>query len=133
KIDGSRYPSIIVGSNEEYPVGTGDEGQINVSPANSLLTSAIGQAGLLTLANGRLYAIRHDGTRSGHSFLPGWPVKIAIIDAGLLPDVGEGINGSPVLAPLRCPSGGTGMKIGVSPDAGPAYVLNANGTSCYGA
>ena len=32
------------------PVGTGDEGDINISPTNSLLTSAIGKAGLLSLA-----------------------------------------------------------------------------------
>ncbi len=131
-IDHSGHPSIIIGSNEEYPVGTGDEGDINISPTNSLLTSAIGKAGLLSLANGRLYAIKHDGDRSGHPFLPGWPVKIGIIDAGLLPDVGEGINGSPVVAPVRCPSGGTGLKIGVTPDAGPGDILNPNGTSCYG-
>jgi hypothetical protein len=131
-IDGSGHPEIIVGSNEEYPVGTGDEGQINVSPTNSLLTSVLGSSGLLTFANGRVYAIKHDGAASGHPFLPGWPVKIGIIDAGLLPDVGEGINGSPVIAPLRCPSGGFGLKVGLSPDAGPSYVLNANGSSCYG-
>ncbi len=59
-------------------------------------------------------------------------MKIGIIDAGLLPDVGEGINGSPVVAPLTCPEGGEGMKIGVTPDAGPGYVLNPNGSSCYG-
>jgi hypothetical protein len=84
------------------------------------------------MANGRLYAIRVNGGRSGHPFLPGWPVKIGIIDAGLLPDVGEGINGSPVVAPLRCPVGGIGEKIAVTPDAGPAYVLNPDGSSCYG-
>src|SRR5581483_10726598 len=27
---------------------------------------------------------------------------------------------------------GKGIKIGVSPDAGPGYVLNTNGSSCYG-
>ena len=131
-IDGSKHPSIIVGSNEEYGAGTGDEGGVNISPTNSLLTSVFGRSGLLKMANGRVYAIRFDGGRSGHPFLPGWPVKIGIIDAGLLPDVGEGINGSPVVAPLRCPIGGIGEKIAVTPDAGPAYVLNPDGSSCYG-
>jgi hypothetical protein len=131
-IDHSGHPSIIVGTNEEYPVGTGDEGQINASSANSASVSLVGQTGVLTFANGRVYAIRHDGNASGHPFLPGWPAKVGIIDAGLLPDVGEGINGSPVVASLRCPSGGLGPKIGVTPDAGPAYVFNANGSSCYG-
>ncbi len=59
-------------------------------------------------------------------------MKIGIIDEGLLPDVGEGINGSPVVAPVSCPDGGGGMKVGVSPDAGPAYLLNGDGSSCYG-
>ena len=132
-IDGSGKPEIIVGSNEEYAVGTGDEGQLNVSPTNSLLTSAIGRAGVLKMANGRVYAIRSTGSRGGQSpFLPGWPHKIGIIDAGLLPDVGEGINGSPVVAPVHCPSGGSGAKVGVTPDAGPAYILNRDGSSCYG-
>ena len=72
------------------------------------------------------------GTCSSTAFQPGWPVKIGIIDEGLLPDVGEGINGSPVVAPLRCPSGGAELKIGVTPDAGPAYIFNSDGTSCYG-
>jgi Subtilase family len=131
-IDGSGHPSIIVGTNEEYPVGTGDEGNVNINPNNSLFNSLIGASGQLKLANSRVYAIRYDGERSGHPFLPGWPVKVGLIDAGLLPDVGEGITGSPVVAPLRCPSGGPGAKIGVTPDAGPAYIFNANGSSCYG-
>ena len=59
-------------------------------------------------------------------------MKVGIIDAGLLPEVGEGIDGSPVVAPLDCPEGGEGMKVAVTPDAGPGYVLNANGSSCYG-
>ena len=126
-------PVIIVGTNEEYGAGTGDEGDVNISPASALLTSPLAKAGGLSLANSRLYAIRSDGALHGQSpFLPGWPVKIGIIDAGLLPDVGEGINGSPVVAPLHCPAGGLGAKIGVTPDAGPAYILNPDGSSCYG-
>jgi hypothetical protein len=37
-----------------------------------------------------------------------------------------------VVARLTCPSGGTGPKIGVIPDAGPGYIFNPNGSSCYG-
>ncbi len=139
-LDGpTKPPSIIVGTNEEYLVNTGDEGAINAG-ATAASLQAVQASGLLSFANGRVYAIKSTGgkmTCSGgtcHStaFRPGWPVKIGIIDAGLLPDVGEGINGSPVVAPLTCPSGGSGPKIGVTPDAGPAYILNADGTSCYG-
>ena len=87
---------------------------------------------MLKFANGRVYAIKSTGGTFGHAFLPGWPKKVAIVDRGLLPDVGEGINGSPIVAPLACPSGGTGMKVAVTPDAGPAYIFNPDGSSCYG-
>ena len=118
-------PVIYVGSNEEYTQNTGDEGPINASDVS---LGALGSTGLLTFGNGRMYAIKPTGgglTCAGgkcqsSAYEPGWPVKIGIIDEGLLPDVGEGINGSPVVAPVTCPSGGGGMKIGVSPDAGPA-------------
>ncbi len=133
-------PTIIVGSNEEYLANTGDEGGINAGNLTSTSLGAVGATGILSFANGRVYAVKatggtmicSDGACHSSAFDPGWPVKIGIIDAGLLPDVGEGINGSPVVASLRCPSGGTGLKIGVTPDAGPAYVLNPDGSSCYG-
>lgn len=136
----NKPPSIIVGTNEEYLTGTGDEGQINAGSTNAGTLTAVGSTGALTFANGRVYAIRSTGgsmscsagTCHSTAFQPGWPVKVGIVDAGLLPDVGEGVNGSPVVAPLSCPSGGPGMKIGVAPDAGPAYIFNPNGSSCYG-
>jgi hypothetical protein len=37
-----------------------------------------------------------------------------------------------VIGPATCPSGGEGSKVGTSSAAGPAYVLNGDGTSCYG-
>jgi hypothetical protein len=37
-----------------------------------------------------------------------------------------------VVAPVNCPSGGEGPKIGVLSNNGPAYILNPDGTSCYG-
>jgi hypothetical protein len=141
-------PSIIVGTNEEYVAGHGNEGEINASHTTTASLGALGS--LLTFANGRVYAINAGGCSSdaascatgGFScasahctatgFRSGWPVKIGLINAGLLPDVGEGINGSPVVAPLNCPQGGEGPKIGVLPAAGPGYVLNADGSSCYG-
>jgi hypothetical protein len=139
-IDGSGRPSIIVGTNEEYLVNTGDEGGMNAGNLTSTSLGLLGQTGLLKFANGRVYAIKAAGgtmTCAGgacHStaFESGWPAKIGIIDAGLLPDVGEGINGSPVVASLTCPSGGSGPKVGVAPDAGPAYILNPDSSSCYG-
>ncbi|MFL5821976.1 MAG: hypothetical protein ACJ764_00885 [Solirubrobacteraceae bacterium] len=133
-------PSLIVGTNEEYLVNTGDEGGINAGTTTAGSLTAFGATGLLKFANGRVYVIKSTGGimsctgTNCHStaFAPGWPVKIGIVNAGLLPDVGEGINGSPVVAPVTCPNGGTGEKIGLAPDAGPAYIFNPDGTSCYG-
>src|SRR5436190_2565044 len=149
QLDGpNNPPSIIVGSNEEYISGRGNEGEINASHTN---TASLGLLGtLLSFGNSRVYAIKASGCAAdapscatggfacesakctAAAFRSGWPVKIGIINAGLLPDVGEGIDGSPVVAPLNCPEGGEGPKIGVLPDAGPGYVLNADGSSCYG-
>ncbi|HLY83944.1 MAG TPA: hypothetical protein VKQ71_13210, partial [Acidimicrobiales bacterium] len=106
-LDGSGKPSIIVGSNEEYLANTGDEGPINAGNLTSTSLGLVEQTGLLNFANGRVYAIKPgggsmsctNGVCSSAAFEAGWPVKIGIIDAGLLPDVGEGINGSPVVAP----------------------------------
>ena len=127
-LDGpSKPPSILLGTNEEYAVNQGDEGGINAGGLTAASLGVLGQTGVLSFANGRVYAIGNDGR-----FRPGWPVKVGIIDRGLLPDVGEGVNGSPVVANLNCPSGGSGPKVGVTPDAGPAYIFNADGTSCYG-
>ncbi len=133
-------PIVYVGSNEEYTQNTGNEGLINASGVTAASLGALGQTGVLTFGNGRVYAIKPTGgplsctggTCSSSAYEPGWPVKIGIIDEGLLPDVGEGINGSPVVAPVTCSSGGAGMKVGVSPDAGPGYILNPDGSSCYG-
>ena len=150
-LDGpGKPPSIVVGTNEEYLANHGNEGELNASGVSDASLGAVGASGLLTFANGRVYAINAGGCSSDPSscaaggfkceaskctstaFREGWPAKIGIIDAGLLPDVGEGINGSPVVAPVLCPEGGEGLKIGVTPDAGPGYVLNPNGSSCYG-
>ncbi|HEY0516831.1 MAG TPA: hypothetical protein VGD00_06895 [Solirubrobacteraceae bacterium] len=149
-LDGpGKPPSIIIGSNEEYLTGKGNEGPINAGLTTASL-GAIGQTGILKFANSRVYALNASGCSSdpascatggfscpsGHcsssAIRSGWPAKVGVIDAGLLPDVGEGINGSPVVAPVSCPEGGEGMKIGVTPDAGPGYLFNADGSSCYG-
>jgi len=133
-INGDGKPDIIVGSNEEYLAG--EDGGFNGSYANTTSATAIVNAtgnALLHPANGRVYAVKNTGNADGHPFLPGWPVKVGLLDAELLPDVGEGINGSPVLADVTCPSGGKGVKVGVTPGAGLAYIFNGDGTSCYGA
>jgi hypothetical protein len=148
-LDGpAKPPSIIVGTNEEYLANKGDEGPINSSKTTAASLGVLGT--VLNFANSRVYAINAGGCATNSAscvtggftcasakctstaFRGGWPAKIGLISAGLLPDVGEGIDGSPVVAPVSCPEGGGGPKIGVTPDAGPGYVLNSNGSSCYG-
>src|SRR5207302_342250 len=86
-------PTIVVGSNEEYGVNTGDEGGINAGDLTSASLGLLGQTGVLSFANGRVYAIKPTGGRmecsggtcQSAAFEPGWPKKVGIIDAGLLP------------------------------------------------
>src|SRR5581483_6977957 len=66
------------------------------------------------------------------AFVTGWPVKIGDIFAELLPVVGEGITGSAIVGNVNCPSGGSGPKIGALSVAGPGYLFNPDGSSCYG-
>lgn len=148
-------PDVVVGANEEY-LGTP-----NVSAADPLydtLGGAGGAVGAFSTANSRVYAIRPQGIVSaGHpcptapgalpsacAFLSGWPVAIADFESSLLPDVGDGITNSPALGPAAgslvsgtatgsAPITGAGpLEVGVMSAAGPAYVLEANGTSAFG-
>ena len=129
-------PEIVLGTNEEYRVNEGNEGDFNASPVNAASINALQQAGSaadlsLANANGRVYAVHADGNdHAGGPFVDGWPVKLGLLMSELLPVVGEGVNGSPVIAPLTCPQGGEGRKVGVIPAAGLGYVLNGDGTSC---
>jgi len=131
-------PEIIIGTNEEYKVEQGNEGPFNAGPANAAAINALQQAGSqagldVADANGRLYAVHAAGeSHPGGPLVEGWPVKLGLLMAQLLPVVGEGVNGSPVVAPLTCPSGGAGNKVGVIPAAGLGYIFNADGTSCLG-
>ena len=114
----------------------GNEGDFNASPVNAASINALQQAGSaadlsLANANGRVYAVHADGNdHAGGPYVDGWPVKLGLLMSELLPVVGEGVNGSPVIAPLTCPQGGEGRKVGVIPAAGLGYVLNGDGTSC---
>jgi len=128
---GDERPEIIVGTNEEY------EEPINAGSATTASFGALSSAGILSPGNSRVYALKPTGGRDadplpGDALLPGWPFKAGIALTELLPVVGEGITGYPVVAELTCPSGGSGPKVGVVANNGPAYVLNADATSCYG-
>jgi hypothetical protein len=135
-IAGDKRPEIVVGTNEEYAAD--EDGGLNAANRNTASLGLVAQTGQLDMANGRLYAIKPDGDRDRDlmkgpvPWLDGWPVKIGRLLAELLPVVGEGITGAPVIGPVDCPDGGPGPKVGVIPDAGIGYVLNPDGSSCYG-
>jgi hypothetical protein len=130
---------IVVGTNEEYEAA--EDGGLNAGSSSgslAVITQVGGPAGL-SPANSRLFAIKSTGDPSGGTstknsdmFLEGWPKKVGVLLAELLPVVGEGVTGSPIMGPVDCPNGGGGNKVGVIPGAGPGYLFNADGSSCYG-
>jgi hypothetical protein len=152
-LDGDGKPEIVVGTNEEYAAS--EDGGWNVAPANTASFNLLDQLGQaidafksacgsscddipdvpLKTANSRVYAIHSDGSAhpgDSDAFLPGWPAKVGIVDAELLPDVGEGVTGYPVIGDSSCNGGAGGPKIGVIANNGAGYVFGTDGSSCYG-
>ena len=155
-LNGDGKPEIVVGTNEEYAADS--DGGWNAAPANSASFNLLDQIdhGIqdfkdqcaamgggsfcnnlpdapLNPANTRLYAIQSDGNQhAGGPFLPGWPAKLAIVDGELLPIVGEGVTGYPVIGDVSCNGGTDGPKVGALANNGLAYVFSPNGRSCYG-
>jgi hypothetical protein len=130
---GDERPEIVVGTNEEYKPGEGGE-----PPPDFQATSAFTPlSAILDPVNSRLYALKPEGDSDGPNsgappYLSGWPSRIAFLLAQVLPIVGEGITGAPIIGPVDCPEGGEGPKVGAVSAAGPGYVLNPDGSSCYG-
>jgi hypothetical protein len=137
-IIGDRRPEIVLGTNEEYAADAPGEGGINAAVRNTASLAAVEQTGVLDFGNGRLYALNPDGDKDGDfmrgptPFATGWPVKVGKLFTELLPVVGEGITGAPVIGPVNCPNGGDGPKVGAMPDAGVSYIFTGVGESCYG-
>jgi hypothetical protein len=126
---GDGRPVVVVGSNEEYREASNfsSDGNSSIETFQSL--------GLLDRANGRLHAIPARGTldpdvagNPAGPELPGWPVRIGVLAAELLPWI-EGVPGSPVLADV---DGDGRLEVAIFGVVGPAYVLRADGTSFYG-
>jgi hypothetical protein len=132
-ITGSKTPEVLVNVDEEY-----------VEPQNyslrASLPAAIGRSGAINGGNTRTYALWHDGTRhkgtstvkglGDNAYVPGWPVKIGMIETELLPDVGSGSNGSPVVG--RILPGTARPQIATASIGGPPYLLKPDGSSAYG-
>ena len=97
-LTGDGRPEIVVGTNEEYDVDAPGEGGLNADNVElRALEQAAAGTGVLSPAHSRVYALAADG-----SVLEGWPAKIGKLTAELLPIVGEGITGSPVIGPAEC-------------------------------
>jgi hypothetical protein len=128
-LDGDGHPEIVVGTNEEY----GEDLNLGNPGGLALMINA----GLVDPGNSRVYAIRSSGGSDADplptdALLPGWPFHVGMLLTETLPIVGEGITGPPVIGPVDCAQGGAGNKVGTATAAGPAYIVNADGTSCYG-
>ncbi|MDQ3933980.1 MAG: S8 family serine peptidase [Actinomycetota bacterium] len=134
-IAGDARPEIVIGTNEEYRHGANEPS--NVGGANAATVRLLSQTGALANANTRLFAIKPEGERDGDPAkadwaVPGWPVRMTLLMPGLLPVVGEGVTGPPVLGPVDCPSGGPGLKAAAAGNTGVLYVFNPDGSSCLG-
>jgi hypothetical protein len=129
-------PEVVIGSNESYAAAA--DGGLNTGEEDRVaFQEALGRA--LTTANGRLFAIRAGGEPDADllggasPYLPGWPFKVGILQAGVLPLVGEGVTGNPVIGNTRCGADTkVSPRVGTIPAAGLAYLLNPNGESCLG-
>ena len=131
-IDGDGTVDVIATVNEQYrePVNTDDSAVPNVLAATG------SDAG-----NNRIYALFPDGSLHGsgpsnpakhpndNAYKPGWPARIGSLTLELLPVVGDGPDGAPVLANVN---GGNDLEVGILGTAGPAYILNSAGDSIYG-
>ena len=128
-LDGDGHPEIVVGTNEEYSE------DLNLGNPGGL--ALLINAGLVDPGNSRIYAIKSSGGSDADplptdALLPGWPFDVGMLLTETLPIVGEGITGPPVIGPVDCADGGAGNKVGTATAAGPAYIVNPDGTSCYG-
>jgi hypothetical protein len=141
-ITGDARPEIVIGTNEEYHHNSGNEGGPNASGANGaavrLLGETAGRGDVLANANTRLFAIKPEGERDGKPNtadwqVAGWPVKMTLLMKELLPVVGEGVSGPPVLAPIQCSSGDDDkLTAGAYGNTGVGYLINGDGSSCLG-
>ncbi len=131
-IDGNGTLDVVAAVNEEY-----------IEPPNAVFDNPIIQlfqaVGVLDSGNTRVYALYADGAMHGangvergwnpDAFLPGWPVKTALLTTELLPTVGTGSNGPPALADV---DGDGTLEIGTMSAIGPTYVFRHDGVSFFG-
>ena len=134
---GDERPEVVVGTNEEYAAAK--DGGLNAGGLNEALYAPLGagEDPVLKFANGRLYAIKPEGEPGGPKvdsdpYVDGWPFKVGILQGEVLPLVGEGITGAPVIGDVPCNGAEPQRTVGVIPAAGVPYLVDVNGQSCYG-
>jgi hypothetical protein len=146
-------PDLVVGTDEEYGCnpatipGAGLQEVPGRPPCAISMVNAVnwglGAAGasLLNPANSRVYALNPQGNNSSTdcskgtaqpsacAILPGWPVPLVDLDAGLLPDVADGTTASPALADL---AGNGQLDVGDMTSVGPGYIYTGDGKPYFG-
>lgn len=123
-LTGDGRPEIVVGTQEQY------QDSLDAFPA-------LGLPGVSGTT--RAYAIWGDGTahqRDGadpapahpddQAYLPGWPVKLAMMKTEVLPTVGDGTNAQAAIGDV---TGDGRPEVLVASSAGPLYAISADGTS----
>jgi hypothetical protein len=137
-VDGDGDLEVAVNVNEEYQEAP------NAAVLRDPVVPMIGNptVDLNDSGNTRVYLLHHDGTArpptadqvaTAHphdqAYVGGWPVPVPMLVLELLPYVGEGSNGAPVLADAD----GDGMlEIATASIAGPPLLLRADGTPALG-
>ena len=137
-VDGDGRLEVAVNANEEYDE-TPNWSRAR-DPGLGTLEAAV-RAADEHPGNTRVYLLYRDGTQhpahngSGgtanpddQAYVSGWPVKIGMLITELLPDVGEGSNGAPVMADVDDDGE---LEIGTASMAGPPYLLRADGADFY--
>jgi hypothetical protein len=129
-LTGDGRPEIVVGTNETY------KEPLNAGGFDQAAYGVLGAA--LTPGNSRLFAIKPGGEPGGPKlgsapWLDGWPFKVGVLQGDLLPLVGEGITGNPVIGELPCRDDqASTVRVGTIPAAGLPYLVDPDGQSCLG-
>jgi len=130
-VDGDGQLEVAVNVDEEYADPP------HLSALRDPLLTVVGQ--VVQPADTRVYLLHHDGTLhpgtervanlGDNAYVAGWPVAIYMVQGELLPDVGSGSNGAPVMADV---DGDGKLEIATASIGSPPYLLRADGSSFYG-
>jgi hypothetical protein len=132
-LDGDGHVDIIIGAQEEYgeAVNIGGDGRDMVTLLQQVSD----------LGNSRLYAISSKGTDAAPApagtanpdagaYLPGWPVKLPMLQTEALPTIGDGVTMPAVVGHLVGPAGPP--QVAAASATGTLMVFDADGTPTYG-